>query len=109
MQKYIDLQTGLTEHVSYTYFSFTIHHVSNGISLKWVTGTEENIERFDILHSRDGIHFSKLNSLAARGNSHFPSNYEWIHTAAANGSNYYRLQQFDKEGLFFYSDIMHII
>lgn len=109
MHKNTDQLTSISEHVPYTYFGFTIHLALNGICLKWVTGAEENIERFDILHSRDGIHFSKLTCLAARGNSNFPSNYEWIHTAPAKGSNYYRLQQFDKEGQFFYSAIIYLL
>lgn len=98
----------LNNHIAESDFSFKVNRISSGICLRWSTGAEKNMDRFDILHSRDGVYFSKLTHVAARGNSNFPSNYEWIHTSPAHGANYYRLQQFFKNEEFTYNKAIQI-
>jgi hypothetical protein len=88
---------------------FTAGRADTGILLKWNTASEQNNERFDILHSMDGIHYSKLTHIAARGNSKFPSKYEWIDVTPTRGTNHYRLQQFNKDGDFRYSEVLMIL
>jgi hypothetical protein len=89
--------------------TLSLLQLHNGVTLKWNTREEMNIECFDILHSFDGVHYSRLARIGARGNSRFPSNYEWTHISSGAAHNYYRIQQFDKGGLFVFSSTMEII
>jgi hypothetical protein len=78
------------------------------VAVKWSTITEINCERFDILHSTDGITFHKIGSVAGAGTTDVKQFYEFIHNAPANGNNYYRLQQFDIDARFKYSSVRQI-
>lgn len=66
--------------------------------LNWSTETETNTERFDIMQSSDGIHFNKIGSVMAAGNSSTKHTYQFIHYAPASGNNIYRLIQVDLDG-----------
>lgn len=66
-------------------------------SLKWVTAEERNADRFEILHSKDGIHFVKVGEVKALGNSNSEKVYTFSHDVESN-INYYRLRVVDNDG-----------
>ena len=78
------------------------------VIVKWSTLTEINSERFDVLHSTDGIVFHKIGSAAGAGTTDIKQNYQFVHNTPANGNNYYRLQQFDIDGRFKYSAVRQV-
>lgn len=70
----------------------------DGIQLNWATATETNNDYFEVQHSLNGIDFTKIGIVNGNGNSSQNINYNFIHSQPLNGNNYYRLQQFDKNG-----------
>ena len=76
--------------------------------LKWTTSTEANNSGFDVLKSTDGIKFNKVaivESKAKNGNSTTAIDYTYTDNAAT-GTNYYRLNQVDKNGKSVLSEIV---
>ncbi len=79
--------------------------------LKWTTTTEANNAGFEILRSNDGVKFAKLNyveSKAVNGNSNTALNYAFTDNAALKGTNFYRLNQLDKNGKSTLSEVVVI-
>jgi surface protein len=78
----------------------------NTVLLQWQTANEINNNRFEIEISDDGIHFKKIGTVAATGNSNSTRNYSF----SANNitANYYRLKQIDNSGIFEYSKIVFV-
>lgn len=67
----------------------------NKAVIKWVTATETQNSRFEILKSTDGVSFSLLKIEVSKGNG---ATYMIYDTEPVNGINYYRLMQYDLSG-----------
>ena len=72
----------------------------NSVSVTWTTASEYNTSHYVVEKSRDGINWSVLGQTAAAGNSTQLLNYEMIDIEKAPGTSYYRLTQFDNDGVF---------
>jgi hypothetical protein len=72
----------------------------NTVSVTWVTASEHNTSHYVVEKSRDGINWTVLGQTAAAGNSTELLTYEMIDSEKANGTTYYRLTQFDNDGVF---------
>ena len=83
--------------------------LSNGTSwLSWETAQELNNDFFEIQHSSDGRTFSKIGLVEGAGSSNALTNYEFAHKHVLAKDNYYRLKQYDFNGEFEYSNIVHL-
>jgi hypothetical protein len=71
----------------------------NLITLNWRTATEHNTSHFDVLKSRDGENWSKLTTLNSAGNSTQELSYSTKDENAIDGNNYYKLIQYDIDGV----------
>ena len=71
---------------------------NNTVALTWQTAAEQNSDRFEVLHSTDGQHFSLVGSVPAAGNSNTARMYSITHQQPVKGINYYQLIQYDKDG-----------
>ena len=95
-----------------TLLKFSGSKVNNTTNLlRWTTSTEANNAGFEILRSNDGVKFAKLNyveSKAVNGNSNTTLNYTFTDNATLKGTNYYRLNQLDKNGKSTLSEIVVI-
>ena len=78
--------------------SFTARKNNSGIDVSWVTNSELNAERYDLLHSTNLNDFSHVASIPAAGNSNTINSYSYRHYAPIIGVNYYSLIQFDFDG-----------
>ena len=87
--------------------SFTGTTKGNTNILNWVTASETNNKEFEVLKSIDGINFSTVGSIATKGNTTNPSNYEWIDTKPF-ATAFYKLKQIDNDGKFQYSNVVSI-
>jgi len=85
--------------------SFEAEAVAKKIELKWITGSEENSDRFVIEHSTDALTFVELGTEAAAGYSTTQEVYNYEHEHPVSGINYYRLRQLDFDGAEELSDI----
>jgi hypothetical protein len=89
--------------------SFTGYKESNKNILNWETASEQNNTGFEIQKSTDGIEFKKIGfvlSKAENGTSSFEIKYNYTDASPANGTNYYRLRQLDKDGKEFISNVV---
>jgi hypothetical protein len=74
--------------------------------LFWKTATETNSSHFNILRSKDAIHFEYIGNTNASGNSNRETNYTFIDEEPTTGLNYYQLEQVDLDGAIDYSKII---
>ena len=84
------------------------HNEQNVNIVNWVTSSEINNSHFDIERSEDGIEFTKIGEIKSAGNTTVNTNYSFTDKAPFNGTNYYRLKQWDFNGEFQYSKIISI-
>ncbi|MFC5284491.1 T9SS type A sorting domain-containing protein [Pedobacter alpinus] len=74
--------------------SFTAKNESNKVRVSWTTLSETNNDRFEVLKSVDGINFTKIASVKAKGSSIYSVDDYY----PFNGTNYYKLLQYDLNG-----------
>jgi hypothetical protein len=72
----------------------------NKINVTWTTASEHNTSHYVVEHSRDGNEWQALTIVAAAGNSTSLLDYTYVHENPNSGINYYRLTQYDNDGLF---------
>jgi len=73
--------------------------INNTAQLAWSTASESNNKQFIISRSDDGITFIRIATKAGAGNSSAKHHYTFQDYDPANGTNYYRLEQQDFDGL----------
>jgi hypothetical protein len=71
---------------------------SEYVELNWSTASEVNNDFFTVERSTDGIHFAKILTKKAVGNSSVANNYSANDLSPVNGTSYYRLRQTDFDG-----------
>ena len=74
------------------------------INVDWQTATEMDISHFTIQHSMDGISFTDIGVVKAKGSG--TNDYQFSDSKPTNGINYYRLQSVDKDGVATYSKVV---
>lgn len=79
--------------------SFEGEATVNGNLLEWVTLTETNNDRFVVERSKDGKNFIVIGEVKGVGNSQHAVNYTYLDRTVGCGVHYYRLIQFDNNGL----------
>lgn len=88
---------------------FTANEKANKVELSWQTQSETNSDYFQVEHAVNGTDFRPLAKIEAAGFSTTLMNYQFIHDSPANGTNYYRLNQFDFDGSSHFSRIVSVI
>lgn len=68
------------------------------VKLSWQTAYENNTGNFTIERSTDGKSFTEIGNVAATGNSSLKQDYAFIDNTPFKGTNYYRLNEADKDG-----------
>ncbi len=75
----------------------------NSINLNWQTASETNSAYFLIERSGDGVHFKSIGRQNSAGNSSVLLSYSFVDEDPLANHNYYRLNQFDLNGIHEYS------
>lgn len=78
----------------------------DGVLVEWQTASEQNNSHFLVEHSTDGQNFVPVGEIPGHGTTAATNKYQFLHTRAAEGPNYYRLKQVDFDGKFEYSQIV---
>ena len=76
--------------------------------LEWVTATEHNSDRFEVLRSVDGSEFMSIGTVSAAGESQSFLNYEFTDHSPPRGTAYYQLRIVDIDGHEELSDVIAI-
>ena len=80
---------------------------SNGVSrLTWSTLQESNTSHFDIERSNDGVNYTAIGKVYAKGFSDRSTEYSFNDVKVNAGTNYYRLRAVDKDADFKNSNIV---
>jgi hypothetical protein len=77
------------------------------VNLQWQTLTEINTSHFIVEKSSDNYNWTKIDSLAAAGNSNSEKQYN-SYDFKAGQLNYYRIKQVDKNGRYTYSNTVSV-
>lgn len=89
--------------------SFTGMQNEQGITLKWLTASEENNRGFEIERSAPGsTEWNSLSFITGRGTTTELSSYIYTDNAPAQGVNLYRLRQIDYDGSENYSPVIEV-
>lgn len=88
--------------------AFAVEKSSQKALLKWSTASEKNFSHFSVEKSADGINFTRIGTVNARGSSSAPASYEF-HDYDFNRTSYYRLKMVDIDGTHEYSQIRALL
>lgn len=88
--------------------SFAAKTANNTVMLSWITSEEINAEVFEIEKSVDGLHWSKVGEVAAKGNTSSTSDYSFSDDIKNGSSFTYRLKMVDLDAKFEYSPIVKV-
>jgi hypothetical protein len=77
--------------------AFTAHRSDKINVLEWTTQQEINTSHFVIERGSDGVNFTSIGQVQAKGNSNTPVSYTFADSKPAKGNNYYRLKMVDKD------------
>jgi len=83
-----------------TLLDFSGSRYSEGHQLRWIVSNEENCRSYDVLHSKDAIHFESIATIPAFAGQRLADtmHYHTINHTPVSGSNYYKLKQIDIDG-----------
>jgi hypothetical protein len=79
---------------------------TNKASLKWSSGGETSLAKYNIERSTDGINYTSIGSVTANGNS--AGSYEYTDANVARAINFYRLKMVNTNGSFTYSSVVRL-
>lgn len=83
--------------------NFNITKNNTGIVLSWQVAQEINMKQYEIEQSNDGVNFSRVASIAAKGLSN--TTYEYQYNQLLQPNNYFRIKMVNSDGSFQYSPI----
>lgn len=88
---------------------FYAQKLTSAVSLKWQTSSEENVKRFIIERSSDGVTYKSIGQVAAVGNSSLKQSYNYVdNSPLMPANNFYRLLMQDVDGNAKYSKILTV-
>ena len=99
---------GVNSPLPLTLLSFNAQQNDKNVLLKWITNNQINTNYFDVERSNDGIHFNKIEKVAAQNYTANTNDYSCIDPNVPLGILYYRLKIVDTNGSFTYSPIVII-
>lgn len=94
--------------VPITWISFTAKTFADQTQLNWQTASELNTNYFTVQRSTDGIHFTDLQQVKVSLQQTATRNYSDLDAQPADGKNYYRIKQTNKDGSYTYSTIVQV-
>jgi len=80
------------------------------VALSWITIIEQNLSYYEIQRSVDGVEFSPIGSVDAKGAEQELATYQFVDNQLPEGKRYlyYRLRMIDRNGYPEFSDVIRI-
>lgn len=88
--------------------SFTASSQQNKVVLSWATSNETNNDYFSIERSDNNKNFISAGTVYAKDKHQTTNNYFFTDSFPLNGTSYYRIKQYDKNGRYTYSSIVPV-
>nr|WP_255551786.1 peptidoglycan DD-metalloendopeptidase family protein [Aridibaculum aurantiacum] len=86
--------------------SFNATRQGSVVKLDVSTQHETNVSHFNLLRSADGRNYNSVGKLAAR--NEVANHYNWRDEKPVAGTNYYKLEMVDKDGIIKHSDVRQV-
>jgi len=86
------------------FISFSGKKEPTVITLEWMVGKEQHVKYYQVSKSLDGIIFSPVGSMDARGHSM----YRWVDRDVTNSHQFYRIAAVDFDGTSKYSQVLNL-
>lgn len=83
--------------------------VNGKVKLQWKTATETNTSAYVVERSADGINYTVVTTVKARGNSQSEAGYNAEDSNPLVGKSYYRLKMADLDGKFEYAPVRTVV
>lgn len=87
--------------------NFKAFEKQTGVQLEWTVSLEQNLSRYFVERSLNGIVFTTIGDMAPR-NLTVESKYSFFDPIALTGVSFYRLKSMDIDGKFGYSSIVRV-
>ncbi|MBC7937618.1 MAG: hypothetical protein H7Y86_19895 [Rhizobacter sp.] len=78
------------------------------IAVSWKVENQLNVDRYEVEKSLDGSNFTKVNTQHVTDPNNTATTYNWLDLHAANGDNFYRIKNVDRDGTAAYSKIVKV-
>jgi chitinase len=91
-----------------TLISFTGNRSNENVYLNWITADETNNDYYSLERSSDGISFSEITKIKGLGTSSQGKAYNYTDTYSSMEDVYYRLAQYDMDGVVHYSSVITV-
>lgn len=91
-----------------TIFNVKGYQKNAGVQVEWATQQENNTEKYELEVSHNGLQFTSLGGVQARGNTNIVTNYNLFDPNPNSGANFYRIKIIDKSGKETYSQVIRI-
>lgn len=88
--------------------NFHAQQMNQEIQILWDTESEKNNDYFTLEHSTDGLNWNAIGEIKGSGNSQQLISYSFLHRNPIFGINYYRLKQFDYDGISKIHDVISV-
>ncbi len=85
--------------------SFSGSLINNNTQLNWQIDSPDDVDHFTIMFSSDNKNFKNIDSVNAEA---LQTSYQFIDKQLNKGINYYRLKIIQKDGSFYYSNVITI-
>lgn len=76
--------------------------------IEWINETEEDVERYELERSGDGINFSTIHNVTPRANTGGRASYNEVDRVVNQQTFFYRIKAIEKSGLLKYSSIVKV-
>jgi len=90
------------------YRGFSVAQQNNDVLIQWSTSEEVNANQYEVERSFDASNWSRIASVAAKGNGSNVNNYSYTDRNVASKVIYYRIKQTDLNGKSAYTTIKSI-
>jgi hypothetical protein len=78
------------------------------LNIEWMVSDENNVLKYEVQRSHDGLHFSDVGTVKAKANNNFVTTYNLIDSNFFDGINFYRIKIIDNDNSFTYSQIVKL-
>ena len=80
--------------------NFSANCSDDGININWTTASEYNTSHYNLEKSRDGETWQNIATIGAAGYSNYVISYDYNDKYGFDGINYYKLVQYDLNGVY---------
>ncbi len=87
--------------------SFNVIKEDSNAKIEWTTESDDTDNLFVVEYSRDAVNFEEIGTVSG-ATSRGINNYSFTHYLLANGENYYRLKNIDRNDNIQYSDLRNL-